>query len=362
MNQIIWGNTVESYLWTFGVILFVLLLNRFISKHFARLIFKVFPKRLKSYDPQKFTDLIVYPLGTFLVITVSIVAFYRLNYPSALTFTLYKYTLHDVLLSLAIAVQVLAFTWLLLRIIDFIASILERKADETPSPGDNQLIVFFRDFIKVIIAAIGILLMLNQAFGYDISSLLTGLSIVGAALALAFRESLENLIASFVIFFDRPFQAGDFVKVQSVAGVVERVGLRSTRVRTSDKSYVTVPNKQMVDSILDNVSKRSQIRGAIDLHLHLQTPTAKINELLTEVRSFLSTIPEIQTQTVLFNDIRLQAYVVFIEFFTPPIPWPQFTAIKERINFHILQTMDRLEIKVAAEGKDLAFPLGNTQA
>jgi MscS family membrane protein len=354
MDRIIWGNTVESYLWTFGVILFVLLLNRFISKHFARLVFKLFPKWLKTYDPQKFTDLIVYPLGTFLVITVSIVAFYRLNYPPALTFTLYKYTLHDVLLTLAIAVQVLAFTWLVLRIIDFIASILEQKANETPSPGDNQLIVFFRDFIKVIIAAIGILVMLNQAFAYNISSLLTGLSIVGAALALAFRESLENLIASFVIFFDRPFQAGDFVKVQNVAGVVERIGLRSTRVRTADKSYVTVPNKQMVDSILDNVSKRSQIRGAIDLHLHLQTPTARINELLTEIKSFISSLPEVQTHTVLLNDIRLQSYVVFVEFFTPPIPWPEFTAIKERINFHILQTMDKLQIKIATEGKDLA--------
>lgn len=354
MDRIFWGNSVGSYVWTIGVILFVLLLNRFISKHFARFVFRFFPQRLKTYDPKKFTDLIVHPLGTFLVISVSIIAFYKLNYPEPLQFTLYKYSLQQVVLSLAIAVQILAFTWLVLRIIDFIASMLEQKANETPSPGDNQLIVFFRDFIKVIIAGIGLLLLLNQAFGYNVSSLLTGLSIVGAALALAFRESLENLIASFVIFFDRPFQAGDFVKVQSVAGVVERVGLRSTRVRTADKSYVTVPNKQMVDSILDNVSKRSQIRGMLELNLHLKTPTPKINELITEIKSFLSTIPEIQTQTVLFNDIRVQSYVVFIEFFTPPIPWPEFTAIKQRVNFHILQTMDNLEIKIAAEGKDWA--------
>jgi MscS family membrane protein len=354
MERIIWGNSIESYVWTLGIILFVLFLNRFISKHFARLVFKLFRNRLKVYDPQKFTDLIVHPLGTFLVITVSIIAFYRLTYPPPLKFTLYKYPVQQVLLSLAIAIQILAFTWLVLRIIDFISSILERRASETPSPGDNQLIVFFRDFIKVIIGAIGILLLLNQAFGYNISSLLTGLSIVGAAIALAFRESLENLIASFVIFFDRPFTAGDFVKVQNVAGVVERVGLRSTRVRTADKSYVTVPNKQMVDSILDNVSKRSQIRGVINLNLHLQTPTPKINELTSEIKSFLSTIPEIQTQTVLFNDIQLQGFVVFVEFFTPPIAWPEFTAIKQRINFHILQTMDKLEIKIAAEGRDLA--------
>ena len=249
--------------------------------------------------------------------------------------------------------QILTFTWLVLRIVDFIASLLEIKAAETPSPGDNQLIVFFRDFIKVLIGAIGVILMLNQAFGYNVSSLLTGLSIVGAAIALAFRESLENLIASFVIFFDKPFTAGDFVKVQNVAGVVERVGLRSTRVRTSDKSYVTVPNKQMVDSILDNVTKRSQIRGEINLNLHPETPPAKINELTAEIKSFLSSIPEVQTHTVLFNEIRLQGFLVFIEFFTPPIAWPEFTAIRQKINFHILQTMERMDIKIAFEGREL---------
>lgn len=347
MNRIIWGNTVESYLWTLGVVLFVLLLNRFISRYLARLVFKLFPKKLQVYDPQQFTSLIVHPLGTFLVISVSIVAFYKLHYPQRLQFNIYKYPLQQVLLSLAVAVQIMAFVWLVLRVIDFIASLLERKANETPSPGDNQLIVFFRDFIKVIIGAIGIIMVLNQAFGYNVSSLLTGLSIVGAAIALAFRESLENLIASFVIFFDKPFTAGDFIKVQNVAGVVERVGLRSTRVRTADKSYVTVPNKQMVDSILDNVTRRSQIRGEIQLNLHLQTSPAEINELTAEIRSFLASIPEIQTHTVLFNEIKVQAYLVFVEFFTPPMPWPEFTAIRQRVNLHILQTMERLEIKIA---------------
>jgi MscS family membrane protein len=354
MDRIIWGNTVESYLWTLGVVLFVLLLNRFISRYLARLVFKLFPGKLQVYDPQQFTNLIVYPLGTFLVISVSIVAFYKLHYPPPLQFTFYKYSLQQILLSLAIATQILAFTWLVLRVIDFISSLLEQRARETPSPGDNQLIVFFRDFIKVIIGAIGIIMVLNQAFGYNVSSLLTGLSIVGAAIALAFRESLENMIASFVIFFDKPFTAGDFVRVQNVAGVVERVGLRSTRVRTSDKSYVTVPNKQMVDSILDNVTKRSQIRGEINLNLHLQTSPAQINELTAEIKSFLASIPEIQTHTVLFNEIRVQAFLVFVEFFTPPIPWPEFTAIRQRVNFHILQTMERLEIKIAAEGKGWA--------
>ena len=236
MDRVIWGNTIETYIWAIGVVLFVLILNRIISKYLATLVFKLFRRWLKVFDKQKFTDLVVHPLSIFLVVTVIIVAFYQLNYPPQLKFTVYKYSLQQILLSLAIAAQVLAFTWLLLRIVDFIASVMELKALETPSLGDEQLIVFFRDFIKVIIGVIGIIVMLNQAFNYNVSTLLTGLSIVGAAIALALRESLENLIASFVIFFDKPFSAGDFVKVQNVSGVVERIGLRSTRVRTADKS------------------------------------------------------------------------------------------------------------------------------
>jgi MscS family membrane protein len=353
LDRIIWNNTVESYLWTIGVVLFVLLLNKIISKYLAALLCRVFNRWMKSYDKQKFTDLIVYPLGTFLVVTVCIVAFYQLRYPNELKFTLYKYSIQRIILSLAIAVQILAFIWLLLRVIDFIASVLELKANQTPSQGDNQLIVFFRDLIKVIMGVIGVIVVLNQAFNYNVTTLLTGLSIVGAAVALSLRESLENLIASFVIFFDKPFTAGDFIKVQNVAGTVERIGLRSTRVRTADKSYVTVPNKQMVDSILDNVSRRSQIRGELNLMLNLQTPTPKIDELITEIKAYLKTIKEIDAYNVLFSDIRVQAYVVFIEFFTPPVDWNLFTDIRQRINFHILTTMDKLEIRIAAEGKEL---------
>ncbi len=210
-DTVIWNNRMETYLWTIGVVLFVLLLNKIISKYLAALFCRIFSRWMKAYDKQKFTDLVVHPLGTFLVVTVCIVAFYQLRYPDVLKFTLYKYSVQRIFLSLAIAVQILALTWLLLRVIDFIATILELKANQTPSQGDNQLVVFFRDFIKVIVSIIGVIVMLNQAFNYNVATLLTGLSIVGAAIALSLRESLENLIASFVIFFDKPFTAGDFV-------------------------------------------------------------------------------------------------------------------------------------------------------
>src|SRR3954469_1738547 len=116
LERIIWNNTVESYLWTIGVILFVLVLNKIISKYLAALLCRIFKRWMKNYDKQKFSDLIVHPLGIFLVITVCIVSFYQLNYPAPLKFTIYKYSLQQIILSIAIAIQILAFFWLLLRI------------------------------------------------------------------------------------------------------------------------------------------------------------------------------------------------------------------------------------------------------
>lgn len=355
LNREFWNNPIRDYLWVIGVILFVLLVNKLISKYIAILLCKIFKREWKTFDQKKFVELIILPLGTFLVITVSIIALYRLNFPEELNVTLYKYPVQKILLSIGISIQVIAFTWLLMRIIDFIATVLELRANRTTEMADNQLIVFFRDFLKVIIVIIGLVMLLHFAFSYNVSSLLTGLSIVGAAIALALRESLENLIASFVIFFDKPFTTGDFVRVQNVAGNVERIGLRSTRVRTTDKSYVTVPNKQMVDSILDNVSLRSQIRGEINLFINLQTPPQKIQQLIAAIKTHITGITEIQANNVLFNDIRLQAFLVFIEFFTPNMEWNKFTALRQEINFFILQKMEELEIRIAAEGKDIAI-------
>ena len=355
LNREFLDNPIRDYAWILGIILFVIVLNKVISRYIAVLLCKIFTRAWKDFDQKKFVDLILHPLGTFLVITVSIIALYRLNFPEVLNITLYKFHLKNILLSIGIAIQVIALTWLLLRVIDFIASVLESRANLTATQADNQLIIFFRDFLKVIMGIIGGVMLLHFAFNYNVGTLLTGLSIVGAAIALALRESLENLIASFVIFFDKPFTTGDFVRVQQVSGTVERIGLRSTRVRTVDKSYVTVPNKQMVDSILDNVTLRSQIRGELNLFISLQTPPGKIEQLTGEIKTLLTGIDEILNFNILFNDIRAQAFVVFIEYFTPNMEGAKFNEIKQKLNYFVLQKMEELDIKIALEGKEIAI-------
>jgi MscS family membrane protein len=353
LQQVYWGNTVQDYLWVAGVIFFVLILNRFISRVFASLLCRIFKRTWKTFDQKTFLELVIQPLGAFLVITVSIIALYRLNFPEQFNIKLYRYPLQRIFLSIGIVIQIVAFTWLLLRIIDFIASVLDKRARLTAGLSDNQLIVFFRDLLKVIVGVIGFLLILHFELNYHIGSLLTGLSIVGAAIALALRESLENLIASFVIFFDKPFTTGDNVRVQNVTGIVERIGLRSTRIRSDQKTYVSVPNKQMVDSILDNISLRTQQRNELLLQISLETPSSKVEELIKEVKEFLGKIKQLESYNVFFVDINVQAYAIMVEFFVPAAYLSEFNKIKQEVNLFALHTIEKLEIKIAGATKDI---------
>ena len=198
----------------------------------------------------------------------------------------------------------------------------------------------------------GLLMVLKFTFGYNITNLLTGLSIVGAAIALALRESLENLIASFIIFFDKPFSMGDVVKIQTFTGTIEKIGLRSTRIRTDQKTSITVPNKQMVDSILDNLSLRTQRKGELRLEVGLSTPSAILDQLITGIRKIIDR-KEVENSTVLLNDITSSAFVILVDYFTGPVTAVEFNTVKEQVNFEILKLMEELQVELAGASTDV---------
>ncbi len=352
LEQVWLNNKVRDYLMVAGIILFAWLLKRFISRFIARLLYGFVHKVWKDIDKQTFVKLVVKPLGFFLAILVSVVALYKLSFPEVLNAEVYKFTVKEIVHSLGNIILIVSFTNLLIRIIDFIALILEKKANLTPDQSDNQLIVFFKDFFKVILVIIGIMLVLRYAFSLNIGGLLTGLSIVGAAIALALRESLENLIASFIIFFDKPFTTGDLVKVQHVTGSVERIGLRSTRIRTDHKTFVTVPNKQMVDSILDNLSHRTQRRGDLKLEIGLQTSPAEVENLVAGIKKIVER-PDVESAGVHLSDISNHAIIISAEYYTAPFTIAEFNSVKQEVNLQSLHLLEELKIELAGASTDI---------
>lgn len=363
MNRIfdykILDNSVGNYILIAGIILLVISLKSFLSRVIAALVYRIVRRLARGVDRKNFISLVVPPLENFLVILVIIASFEKLKYPDVLDVYIYKVSLHRVIEIIAIAVITISFIWLLLRIIDFIAMILEQKANLTQSPNDNQLVLFFKDFFKVILVIIGVLMVLKFGFNFKISSLITGLSLAGAAVALATRESIENLIASFIIFFDKPFSTGDLIKVQNITGTVERIGLRSTRLRTTQKTYVTVPNKQMVDSIMDNLSLQTQRRAFVQLEISADTPHEKVNQLVLAIEELMQKRKDrIENHTVFLADIVKNAYIISVEFFTATIPVADFNDIRQFVNLEIINIIEKMEIKLSAkESKEVTKEL-----
>ena len=346
LEQIWLDNPVKNYLIVAGIIVFIFFLKRIISHYFAGLLFKLVNRVWKNLDKRSFTNLVVQPLGLFLLIFVSIASLHRLVFPHQLNVEIYEYSTREVLHSIGTIILIASFIWLLLRIIDFIAFILERKADLTPDQTDNQLIVFFKDFFKVVIVIIGVLMILSQAFDMDVRSFVTGLGILGAAIALALRESLENLIASFIIFFDKPFTTGDLVKVLNVSGTVEKIGLRSTRIRTDEKTYVSVPNKQMVDTVLDNLSLRTQRRAQLKLEISLSTSSQKTEQLVDGIKKILKK-DSIEEGTVYLLDVSQRSFVIQSEYFTAPITYAEYNLVRQQVTFEVLRLMEELQVEIA---------------
>jgi MscS family membrane protein len=351
LNHVFLSNPVRDYLIVAAVILLAYLLKRFTGAFSSRLLFYVMRQFGREVDREAFSRLVLGPIETFLFLFISYLALVNLKFPELLFVKFGKTDTSKAVEAAGTTIIILAFFRMLLRSIDYFALVMERKANLTPDYSDNQLILFFKDFFKVLLVIVCLLAILNLAFGRDITKILAGLSIVGAAIALAARESLENLIASFIIFFDKPFTAGDLVKVNTITGVVERIGLRSTRIRTTDKTYVTVPNKQMVDSIVDNLTLRTQRRAELKLELDLKTSRDQIQELKEAIQSLLRH-PLIVTGTAMLNDIQPEAFLLHVEYFTDAIPIDQFNQLKQELNFNVIGLLEQHGIEIAGAERE----------
>lgn len=351
-DKIFLDNTVGAYVVAIGSFLLLLLLKRGISLFFARFLYRFVSGRWKAVDRAQFLHYVVHPIENFIVAFGAGVILNTLNFPAKLNFSVRGITAEDLFHKVVTLFIIISFFRLVYLLVEFVALILTNRAKNTEDLTDDQMVSFVRDLIKVLVVIVGGMVVISQVLDKDISSLLTGLSIVGAAVALAAKESLENLIASFVIFSNKPFMVGDFVKVNNFSGTVEKIGLRSTRIRTVEKTLITVPNKQMVDSVVDNVSRQSQRRGTLNLELAETTPAAKAADVVEAVKNILKKHDSsILSSTVFLSTFAKGGSTINAEYFTPMMPLSDFNLLKEKIN---LAAMDFLQ------AEDVALATGSS--
>ena len=344
------SNSIKSYLIVLGILLVAFIIKRIISRFFAGLIYTWIVKNNHAELKKAQLHRLVVPIEQFLLFLVAVIALYELHFPEAWNLHLFKLSLQQVIESCTKLIFIVLLIRVCLRTLEFIAKILEEKAKATADQSDDQLVLFFRDFFKVILYIIGLLLILHYVFNENIGNLVTSLSIVGAAIALSMRESLENIIASFIIFFDKPFTVGDMVKVNNFTGTIEKIGLRSTRIRTQEKTYISVPNKQMVDTIVDNISLRTERKFEMDIQLSVHTTAVAISAFADYLRSFIKQQSGVANAVVVLTDAGKQAHIIHAEVYVAMnIEIAAFQVLRERINLAAIEYANQHQIQFAEQ-------------
>ena len=202
--------------------------------------------------------------------------------------------------------------WAMLRAVDVSANALAQAPWASARPGSRSLLSIAGRIAKVVVVALAVVAALSE-FGYPVASLLAGLGLGGLAFALAAQKTVENLFGALSIGLDQPIREGDFIKVEEMVGTVEAIGLRSTRIRTLDRTLVSIPNGRLADMRLESYTARDRIRLACDLGLVYETTEGQMREVLAGLEAVLRAHPLIWPDAVVVRFKQFGAFSLDIE-------------------------------------------------
>lgn len=221
-----------------------------------------------------------------------------LTFVILLHYGLYLSSFFSIGLKVLVAVSL---TYLAVKCVDLLILYWrERSTGGVDKSFDEMLLPVISKSLKVFIVIVSALLT-SDNLGMNIKSVLASLSIGGLALGLAAQDTLANLFGAVAVFVDKPFRIGDRIKLDSVDGTVESIGLRSTRVRNLDGYLVTIPNKVMGSAVITNISRRPTIKTEINIGLTYDTSNAKIELALAILKKIYKEHPLTHDAQVSFN-------------------------------------------------------------
>ena len=349
LNYEFLGNSVNDYIYFSTSLVIGLLLIIPTRLFISKLLLKLFAKDNEQKDNEKFYSLLKKPLQWFLILLVLYFSSKFISLPEFLnsqekgSVELGKY--FDKAYNFLLLVTVF---WTINRSIDFIGFKLKNKALKTETKVDDQLIPFAIDIAKVLTIVLGLVMILGNVFDVNVTALVTGLGIGGVAFALASKESLENLLGSFTIFFDKPFTVGDTVTLGGVTGTVEKVGFRSTRIRTFDKSIVTVPNKNIISTELDNLGARPVRRVKFNIGLTYDTSVENIKKIVDDIQKLIDEHPMTnQEGKVRFLEFGPSSLDIMILYYVDSPDWEALIDAKQKINFDIIDIVNKYKCEFA---------------
>jgi MscS family membrane protein len=250
---------------------------------------------------------------------------------------------------LAATVVVTTF-WALWRVVDVLVEMLLERPWAAGNPSARSLIVVAGNFVRAGVAIVGLVSTI-AAFGYPVATMLAGLGIGGIALAFGAQKTVENLFGSVALAADQPFRVDDFVKIEDFVGTVERIGTRSTQIRTLDRTLITIPNGRLSDMRIETYTVRDRIRLSTTIGVVYETTEAQLQTILSGMEAMLRAHPRIWPDTVVVRFAGFGASSLDIEVMC----WFQTTDFNEFRQFRQEVLFAFMKIVLDA-GSSFAFP------
>jgi len=243
-----------------------------------------------------------------------------------------------------------AIVWALWSVINLIKMHQQEKLTRLERPGAAKLMQPLSTLAKIFIFIFGMLFWLNN-IGVNITTVLAGLGVGGLAVALALQKPIEDMMGALTIFSQAPIRVGDFCRYGTEMGVVEDIGLRTTRFRTLTNTIVSIPNSRIASVEVENLSYRTKIRYWPTLRLRYDTSPQQLRQIMDHIRESLEQHEMIHDDQVRvrFTDFHEDAVLIKIHAYVKTTDFNTFLEIAEELNFRIMEI-------VRASGASFALP------
>ena len=256
------------------------------------------------------------------------------------------------------AVVAIAITYGLYRLVDIIEYYLNRWTSRTETKLDDMLVPVVRKSLRVTIAVIAAIYIIDNILNQDVRSILLSAGVGGIAIALAAKDTIANFFGSVTIFADRPFQIDELVRIGEHLGPVEEVGFRSTKIRTLQGHLVTVPNSIITNSIVENVGRRPFIRRTSNITITYDSGHTKARRAVEIIGEVLTDVPEINTDPqkpprVYFSDFNDWSLNIYMSYWVRPADYWLYQQVNERVNLEIMKRFEAEQIEFAFPSQTL---------
>lgn len=331
----VWGNSLNDYITAVGIFIVLIVVFKIIQWFILLRLAKLAEKTETDID------------DTFITIVKSLkpgfyyfVAFFFAT--KSLTFSALTTTVVNAAIIVWVVYQAIVALHIL---IDYA---LDKKARAVGKSGEQGMLRMLGNIAKWSLWVVGGLLVLSN-LGVNITSLVAGLGIGGLAIALALQSVLSDLFSSFSIYFDKPFQVGDYITVGKHSGTVEKIGIKSTRIRASQGEEIVISNQELTSARVQNFKKLKERRNTTSIGVTYETSTDKLKKIPDILKHIVEEEKKARFGRVYFTTFADSALVFDLMYYVKSDEYSVYLETQQNINFKIKEVFER-------EGISFAYP------